>query len=204
VNEFAVACIVEGHGELDAAPIVVRRIAALVDPLRYVNAVRPYRVPRGSVVKAGELERYVELAAREVGPHGAVLVLLDADKDCAARLGPELLARAKQQRPDMAVGVCLAVVEFEAWFLAAAVSLRGARGLPDDLEPPPNPEAVGGAKGWLRRHRTDGLSYSETVDQPALAHRFDLDAAKAAAPSFDKFWREVERLMAETSRPGDP
>jgi hypothetical protein len=199
VSEFAIACIVEGHGELDAVPIVLRRVGAIIDPLRQVRASRPYRVPRGSIVKPGELERYIELAAREVSPSGAVLVLLDADKDCAAQLGPELLQRAQQQRPDTPVGVCLAVVEFEAWFLAAAISLRGARGLPDNLEPPPDPEAIGGAKGWLRRHRTDGLSYSETVDQPALAHRFDLDAARSGAPSFDKFWREVERLMAETA-----
>jgi Domain of unknown function (DUF4276) len=200
VNEISIASIVEGHGEVAAVPILLRRIGMAIDPLRHVRALRPYRVPRGSVVKDGELERYIELAVREVGLGGAVVVGLDADKDCAARLGPAKLNRARSQRPGVAIGLCLAVVEFEAWFLAAAVSLRGQRGLPHDLEPPSNAEGIVGAKSWLQRQRTDGRSYSETIDQPALADQFDLAVARAGARSFDKFFREIERLMIETRR----
>jgi hypothetical protein len=34
------------------------------------------------------------------------------------------------------------------------------------------------------------------VDQAALADRFDLAHARKAAPSFDKFCRDVEGLLA--------
>ncbi|MCA1708298.1 MAG: DUF4276 family protein [Actinobacteria bacterium] len=199
MSEFRLALIVEGHGELAATPILVRRIAELVDPTRFPNPYNPFRVSRGSIVKSGELERYVELAARRVAPRGAVLLLLDADKDCAATLGPQLLVRARSKRPTVPIGVCLAVREFESWFLAAAESLAGKRALPDDLRSPEDPESIGGAKEWLQFKRTDGRAYSATIDQPALANDFDLAAARAKAPSFDKFWREVERLMGETS-----
>jgi hypothetical protein len=90
----------------------------------------------------------------------------------------------------------LAVKEFEAWFLAAAPSLAGKRGLPDNLEPPADPEQIRDAKGWLQKRRTDRLAYAPTVDQPALAAVVDLAQVRARSSSFDKLWREVERLLA--------
>jgi hypothetical protein len=79
---------------------------------------------------------------------------------------------------DLPVFVILAQREFECWFLAAAESIRGKRGLPADLAPPQDPEAVREAKGWLR-DRMQGRVYSETIDQPALAAVFDLNQARA-------------------------
>jgi hypothetical protein len=66
---------------------------------------------------------------------------------------------------------------------------------PSDLEPPPDPEAVRDAKGWLKARRTDGLGYAPKRDQPALAQQFDLELARASSPSFAKLWRDLERLL---------
>ncbi len=96
----------------------------------------------------------------------------------------------------MPIAVILAQMEYEAWFLAAALSLRGQQGLAATLEPPPDPEAHSGAKEWLRRHMEGSRSYKETVDQPALTRLFDLTAARQTA-SFDKLWRDMERLLTE-------
>ncbi len=93
------------------------------------------------------------------------MILADSDDDPPCLLGPELLKKAMQIRPDVPIGVALAQREFESWFLAAAQSLQGKRSLPKDLEPPPEPEAIRNAKQWLDgRMGTQG--YSETVDQP--------------------------------------
>ena len=189
--------IVEGDGEVQAFPVLLRRLASAIAPERAVDVTRPIRVHRSKVVKVEELERYVELATQQHGGEGAVIVLLDADDDCAADLGPALLARAEAVRPGSPVAVVVAVKEYEAWFLAAASSLRGQRGLPEDLDPSKDPEAVRDAKGWLQSRRTDGLAYSPTIDQPALSAVVDLDTARAGSPSFDKLWRELEKLLLE-------
>lgn len=187
------ACIVEGHGEVGAVPVLVRRIltqrALHEHPLELVRPV--HRVPRGKLVKREELTRAVTLQAAKVGPGGAVLVLLDADDDCAATLGPQLQAWAR--RDDVRVGVVVAVRMFEAWLLASASSLAGVRGLPSPLHAPADAEAVASPKRWLDE-RVEG-KYSETVDQPAFTARLDLVAA-STAPSFRKLLRELSRLLA--------
>lgn len=185
-----VGFIVEGHGEVYAVPILARRLAERFGVVCEVHP--PIRVRRPTIVREGELERHVDLLGDKVGPDGRILVLLDADDDLACQLGPALLARAQRARPDRTIGVALAVREYEAWFLAAAASLRGQRGLPDHLEPPQDPERVRDAKGWLSEQMP--RTYNPTTDQPAFTSRFDLEVARTA-PSFDKFVREFARLM---------
>ncbi len=188
------ASIVEGDGECSAVPVLVRRIARTLDP-GLVPTVQPViRVPGSRLVKAGELERTVELAARKLGGQGGILILLDCDDGCPAMEGPALLERARNARADLSISVVLAKREYEAWFLAAAESLRGRRGLPDDLLSPPDPEAVRGAKEWLSERMPRNFGYAETTDQPAMTEIFDLDAARRA-DSFDKCYREIVRML---------
>ena len=198
--EVGLACIVEGHGECEAVPVLVRRIAAQLDLALPMRIPPPLRVPKSRLLKPGELERTVELAARKVGRPGAILILLDSDEDCPAELGPTILKRAVAARDDLPVGVVLAKHEFEAWFLAAAESLRGARGLRSDLESPRDREGIRGAKEWLSERMEGDRHYVETLDQPALAARFSIEEARRAA-SFDKCYREVLQLVSSQSVP---
>jgi hypothetical protein len=183
--------LVEGHGEVAAAPLLVRRIADSLARPCFVRSV--HREPRTALLKEGGLERAITLLAHKVGPGGGVLVILDGDDDLPCKLGPILLARAQRARPDRRIGVVIAEREYEAWFLAAAASLRGQRGLPEDLEPPASFDKLRDAKGWLDHQMPHG--YSPTVDQPALTAMFDLEQARAAA-SFDKLVRELTKLLA--------
>ena len=188
-----VAKIVEGHGEVKAVPILLRRIAERVSPGIALEVPRPIRVKRHQILKAEELERAVALAAGRAGPHGGILVLLDADDDCPAELASRLLRRTRQSRPDRPIRVVLAKAEYESWFLAAA-SLAGHRGIDEAASPPADSEAIRNAKGWLSASMPPGRRYRETLHQAALTARFDLDSARAA-PSFDKVWRDLASLL---------
>lgn len=55
-----IGCIVEGHGDVEAVPILVRRLARELDPDLAVETPRPIRVPKDRLLKTGELERHVE------------------------------------------------------------------------------------------------------------------------------------------------
>lgn len=184
--------IVEGHGEVPSLPILVRRILQALSAPVLPQTLPPHRVSRGQLVREEDLKRAVELVARKVGDEGRILILLDADDELPCILGPRLVDWANKHRPDRAISVVVAKSEYEAWFLAAAESLRGKRGLPEDLRAPPAPENIRNAKGWLGERMPDG--YSETLDQPALTSLFDLETARRA-DSFDKLFRDVGRLF---------
>ena len=192
-DRVTIACVTEGHGEVKALPKLLYRIAR-DNAVGNLDVPEPFRSNRGRLVAPGGLEKAVQAMALRAWPVGGVLVLIDADDDCPADLGPRLLGRARQARSDIPVSVVLANREFEAWFLAAAPSLAGHCGL-EELAVPDDPEQVRGAKEWLSRRRTDGGRYSPTVDQAVLASRFDMKLARAGSPSFDKFCREVEMLL---------
>ena len=195
MSAVVIASIVEGDGEVEAVPVLIRRVAAHLAPAVAVDVPRPHRRPRSSLVRMGELERYGHIALAG-SPDAYLLVLLDADKDCPAGLGPQLLDRVGTLRPSRAA-VVVAKCEYEAWFLASAASLEGRRGLRVSLEPPDDPEGIRDAKGWIQRNRTDGRAYSPTVDQAALTARIDIDLARSRSDSFDKFCRVLEGWLVE-------
>lgn len=189
-----IAVIVEGDGECQAVPVLIRRIARELDPGFVPTVLPPIRSRASKLIKAGELERAVQLAALKVQRGGGIFVLLDCDDGCPARKGPELLMRAQAARSDFLVSVVLAKKEYEAWFLAAATSLADKRGLPAGLHPPPDPENVRDAKGWLSEKKKPGQRYSETSDQVALTEVFDMGSARTA-DSFDKCYREIVKML---------
>lgn len=92
-----IASVVEGDGEVRALPKLLFRIAKqLTVELRVPP---PAKVHRGRMIAEGGIERAVSAAAQRIGTTGGVLVLLDADDDCPAELGPALLKRAQAARP---------------------------------------------------------------------------------------------------------
>ncbi|MGO4222299.1 DUF4276 family protein [Lysobacter sp. TAF61] len=188
------SCIVEGHGEVLALPILLRRISVWRNEDSYVDIPQPIRVSRDRFLnRRDEFERHLRLAGSKCGVDGWVLVLLDADDACPAMLGPEILARARVVLPHHAVSVVLVNREFEAWYIGAAQSLNGTRGLfvgAGDLTL--DPEVPRDAKGWLSS-RMSGRSYGETTDQPAFAAKMDLQQALDRCRSFQKLCKEWDQ-----------
>jgi hypothetical protein len=195
MSHAMIATVVEGQGEVAAVPVLLRRIVTEIAPEVSLELPRPYRVGRGSLVAPLGLERVIAAVAEHGDQAPSVLVLLDADDDCPAEVGPQLLARVHAARPDRSGSVVLANRECEAWFLAAAPSLRGRRGLASNLVAPAHAEHPRDCKGWLSEHRTDKRLYKSTTDQAALTAVFDMQMARKNSPSFDKLWRDVERLL---------
>lgn len=191
----AIITIVEGHGEVSAVPILIRRIADATVPGSVLQVPKPIRVKRNRFLKENELERYVDLAARQAGSDGRILIILDADADCPPERASEILQRASTARGDRRIQVVLAQREYEAWFLAAADSVAGHCGLSDDTTAPAGPESIHDAKGWLTSRMPPGWAYKETRDQALLTTVFDLDQARRGARSFDKMWRTVMELI---------
>ena len=186
-----IVSIVEGDGEVDALPVLLRRLMTWRPPASYGEVAPPIRVQKDRFLnKETDFRRFLQLAAAKCGDDGWLLILLDADDDCPASKGKEILDRATEVIPHRRIAVVLANREFEAWFLAAARSLDGLRGfaldqLPEDFDA----ERPRDAKGWMRQRMRSGR-YSEMLDQPAFTARFDLQQAYDNSRSFRKLCAE--------------
>ena len=188
------APIVEGHGEVEAVPVLLNRIVNVVAPDRALRVNPPIRVKSGSFLNdADYFRRQVMLAmAKAAQANGSVLILLDCEDDCPAQLGPALLSKATAIRQDVTVLVVLAYREYESWFVQAARSLRGRRGLPDDLEAPAHVETIRNAKGWLSERMS--TRYDPVMHQIEFTRAFDLTQARKS-PSFDRLCRRIGGLL---------
>jgi len=124
-----------------------------------------------------------------------VLIVLDADKDCAARLAPEV-ARRGGAASALPVGVVMPTVEIETWILAAIESVRERRGIRSDAQPPANLESLWDAKGALTERMSGARGYVATDDMPAFFATMDIDLAQSRSPSMSKLIREIRRLCA--------
>ncbi|MEW6303097.1 MAG: hypothetical protein AB1705_06480 [Verrucomicrobiota bacterium] len=190
-DSYFIAPIVEGHGDVQSVPLLLRRFATDFAPASQLRLNPAIRVKVGSFLNNNDyFKRHVELAARKARqwPNSCVLIVLDCEDGCPAELGPDILRRARDCRPDVVTIVILAYREFETWFLAAAASLRGVCGLPLDLEPPANPEALRDAKGWLSGKM--GRPYNEPEHQPRLTAVFSFEEAQGAK----SFARTVRKM----------
>lgn len=199
MSRISIGCIVEGKGEVDAVPVLVRRIADEVAPGTLVDLPRASLVERDRMTTSGDAigKAIAYLVPRLSQPAGFILMLDRDDETDPSRLIDDLAAHMKACRGDCPSIVVMPDREYEAWFLASAESLRGVRGLRDDLTPPPNPDAIRDAKGWLTDRAAGRNRYRERTDQAALTACFDMAAARANSPSFARAYAEIARLLRE-------
>ena len=176
--------IVEGHGDVAALPVLLRRLVEEAQ-VRTVGIGRPIRRPRNRLVTEAGVRQAVQLALVQ-RDCGGVFILLDGETDCPAQLGPTVQAWATEAAAGVPCGVVLAQKEYEAWFLASIESLRGYRSVRMDAEPHPDPERPRGAKAQLEARMEHHAAYLETADQPAFSARFSLPAAYRRSRSFRK------------------
>lgn len=190
-----IGVIVEGKAENDAANLIIRRILHELLEKYTVGVCRPFRLPRGKMTKADEIERAVPQLIGDRNNVAGILILADADDDCPPGLAENLAVRASLVT-SVPVCVCIAVREFESWFLWGLDSLKGNFGIPADVTFAKNPDEVRDAKGSLTSIMVD-RRYLEVDDQPSMSRAVDLNLVRDKSRSFDKFVRSVEKLTSE-------
>ena len=188
--------IVEGHGEVEALPLLLRRIAGeffgiwdppILKPGRYAASQMLRRedgawVPGPGFAKAAGHARYEGATA--------LLVLLDADDFCAKTVSDSLCPLFKDASGFEMASIVFAVREYKAWFLASAETLQeGADCYPDDPERPRD------AKGALEDHLQLASPYNAITDQPAFSAKINLSLSYRRSRSFRKLTKEIRNLL---------
>ncbi len=209
MKRLCIAPIVEGHGEVEAIRVLLDRVWREQLGGDYLEVLPPVRQPRSKLLRWDpdeavstpnpiEISRAVRFAAAKLQDRSdadvpaLVLLLLDADRDCPARLVPLLTETVQQQAGRCDAAVVVANIEYETWFVASAQSLTDHLEVTD--EPPADPEQQRCGKGWIEE-RFRGPKYSETVDQARMTAAMDLQICRRKSPSFDKLCRVLEARL---------
>lgn len=193
--------IVEGPGDVEATPILLRKI--LFDRMSCydIGVAKPKKAGgRSALDKAGGIEAFIEYASDTPDCEG-ILILADSDDDCGLEWAQGMCVRCRAIGLPVPIAVVSAVREYEAWFLASLESIRGnlIRGnvsLGETVEYIGDPENEGGAKGWITRQMPPGRAYKETSDQASMSSLIDLSLAHANSRSFRRLCHAVEELKA--------
>ena len=191
--------IVEGHGEVEAAPVLLRRLLAEAN-CHVIDVGRPIRRTQSQLRSKEGIQAGVRLALLQ--PEcAAVVILFDGEDDCPKELAAKVRAWARKAAAGKPCDVVVAYREYETWFLAALESLRGQYGIPKNATAPANPESKRDAKGALEEFMPADRAYSETGDQPAMSATFDMGLAHRRNRSFRKLVKAVGELLVQLRQP---
>ncbi len=193
-----IAAIVEGPGEENAVPSLVRRI--LWERLRRYDIEIPrakVKVAKGKENLTGKFEEFIEYAMED--GCDAILVLLDADEECPVELASKLAARASALNASVPIAIVCAKSEYETWFICSLSDIEGdgirqSLGLPPSVVCPENAESIRGAKEWLRVRMQRERGYKSTFDQDNLTHHIAIDAVHAKSRSFQRLCHAVREF----------
>ena len=190
--------IVEGDGEVDAVPILLREVLA-ASKRSDIQVARPKNAHgRSNLVKDNGVESFIRLAWKERGCR-AILILLDAEGDCAKDVASELAGRAASLGLKVPVAIVCANRQYESWFLASLPSDEAQSDMADYFESEirfvGNCEDVRSPKRLLTNAMPEGRIYKETLNQASLTQRLDHQMAFSASRSFQRLHHAVQQLV---------
>lgn len=192
--------IVEGHGEVTALPLLIRRIIHEKFGEYNFDVISPYRLSRTSIGSFNDkLLNAVKFGGLKLtGEAGGVLIVADADDDCPLLMSSRFRQFCERHNFDFPVGFVLANKEYETWFISSGESMRAHQWVRGNASSHPRPEEVRGAKEFFRnRILIDGKSYSETVDQVKYTAMIELDLVTERCRSFRKLVKELGELIGQ-------
>jgi hypothetical protein len=191
--------IVEGDGEVDAAPRLITRI------LNHYNWSSTWYA--GKAIRAGNpgyfkknIDRFLRVAELEADCSG-ILILFDLEDACPKQEAEHLAQEIQQLQLIYPTAVVFAHREYEVWFLASLHTMAGSFGLPQDIVCDRNIETIRDVKGWISKQmpkKPQPQIYKPTFHQAEMTKLIDVDAAIQASRSFRRLVHAIEEIVTTT------
>jgi hypothetical protein len=197
VSSQAIYLVVEGDGEEQAVPLLIRRL--LYDYLERFEfaSIQVFNAQgRGNLTRQGGLERILEKVQRSSDCMGC-LILLDAEKEdvrCPLTPVQQLADFAKKRTWPFPIVIVCAVCEYESWFLYNLEAIARDFEL-STTSYEGDPESECAAKGWISRQMPPDASYKETFHQVKFTDRIDIVKTAKQSRSFRRLVHAVEELV---------
>ncbi len=186
--------ILEGDGDKDAIPLLIRNLAHAHKI--FDLSIRPHPISGQNIPKlrrAGELEKFIAYGLTRDG--NSILVLLDSDDLCPKDEARALTERAQKLNPAKKAGFAFFKSEYESFFVPCLELI--AKQYPEygwnlnnwNIED--DHEEITGAKEYLSACMKANKTYKPTRDQAKFTSALDFDRLRDKSRSF----RHLESLF---------
>jgi len=179
-----VGLIVEGLGEFEALPLLLRRWLREHGDFRDLLGSPVLCHGRSNALRVGGIEGKVAIAAARPGCR-AVLVVLDGEGDPVCQRGPEFLRRSRASSHGKPIAIALADRRYEAWLVASAETLGLERLAYSAVRDP--------LSALVKAIRPE--KYVKPIWQPRLTDRIDFDRAISRSPSLKRLLDRFDELV---------
>jgi hypothetical protein len=208
---FYIVPIVAGQTEEGCVERLLHRIwGEILHRTERLQVIEPFRRPQDKLIHSNGIdlaeavkEAFLKLKSKSKKDPEAktlLLILLDAEKQCPATLGPTLKDIAEKALPaNTPIACVLAKPMFENWIVGGASTLAGVNDLPNALPERNDCEERNGAS-WLGdqfRNQNPARKYKKTVDAEIFIRQMNLKECRENCPSFDKLCRDLEGCFPE-------
>lgn len=189
--------IVEGPGDRDAVPALLRRILTECY-VRFDIVIGQSKSTGGKPNLINRLDKYLRYALNDGAD--AMIVVVDADQDCPRELAASLRDRTMNSGIPAPVAIVCPKAEYETWIIASLSEddghkIRERLRIDSSISAPDNIESIRNAKGWFKNHMPRGLAYKPTQDQARLTHYMSLDLVHRRSRSFRRLCHAMEELV---------
>ncbi|QJP14654.1 DUF4276 family protein [Starkeya sp. ORNL1] len=196
--------IVEGQGDSEAIPVLMRRTYEINEIYDVYAAPRPKQI--GSIprfLREGEMERWIQYGLQSDGD--SVLVALDCEDDDPEAVRTEVSRRLHTMNrcKDKKVAFVLFVREYETMFLHGIDEIKMTypqNGWIPGANLELQPEMYRDAKGSLSRLMNNDYAYKPTRDQARFSNCLDLPVLREKSESFALFERILLGLANGSDR----
>ena len=194
--------IVEGDGDEEAAPGLLRRILDEEFGRPDILALKPINA-KGKPRLLNKVEKLVKLAEQK-SCHG-ILIIIDADEECPFLRAKCIVNRVLSIHVQVPVAIVYARAEYETWFIcslskSSGEGIREVLEIPDTINAPENVEAIRSAKGWLDRNMPQDKAYKEKPHQRQLTRYIDFKITYSRSRSFRRLYHAIEELVDAIDR----
>ena len=180
-SEIHIASIVEGHGDKNALPTLIKKLKP--NTILY----EPTRIPRDKFLNDEQFRgKHLKImrAFVEDKDNKAVIILFDAEEECCKDLLKKIQKTVLADIDEVLSGInyifALAEKGYESWLMAGFGGSDTEKGNPQQ---------------WLK----DNISslngrYRKAVDQKRISAQLDIEKAKKNSPSFHRFAEKITAL----------
>jgi hypothetical protein len=191
--------IVEGLGEVGAVPNLLSKMLHFqncydIYPDKPLNAKGI-----GNLTEPEGVEKFVKAAATRPDC-GAILILVDADEECALTRSLDFARRIQVLGIPYPVVIVAAKQMYENWIIASIETIRGQMlesgdRIPIDIKQRDDIESCNGKyvlKSWL----PPGKSYNEPIDQLMFTRLIEIEHVIPRSRSFRRLCHALEEAVA--------